>query len=131
MRARNFPARLSAGAFILNSGIGKLKADEQMAAQIHGMATGTYPFLSKLEPERFTKMLAYGEIVVGTLLLAPMVPDRVAGAGLTAFAGGLIGLYLRTPGMRQDGTLRPTQQGTAIAKDSWLLGMGLTLLLSV
>jgi len=50
------------------------------------------------------------------------VPGKVAGAGLTAFAAGLLGLYLRTPGMR------PTQQGTAIAKDVWLLGIGLGLL---
>ncbi len=51
----------------------------------------------------------------------------VAGAALTGFSGALLGLYLRTPGMRQG--LRPTQQGTAIAKDVWLLGIGAGLVL--
>lgn len=129
MRARNIPARLSTGAFILNSGLGKLQADETTAGMVHGMATGTYPFLSRFEPADFTKMLAYGEIALGALLLAPPVSDRIAGAGLTAFASGLLGMYLKTPGMRRDASLRPTQQGTAIAKDSWLLGIGLSLVL--
>jgi hypothetical protein len=53
----------------------------------------------------------------------------VAGAGLTAFGAALTQLYLKTPGMREPGSLRPTQQGTAIAKDVWLVGAGLTLLL--
>jgi hypothetical protein len=41
------------------------------------------------------------------------------------FSGGLVGLYLRTPGMRQPGSLRPTEEGLALAKDTWMLGMGL------
>ncbi|CAM5548372.1 DoxX family membrane protein OS=Streptomyces tendae OX=1932 GN=GUR47_04155 PE=4 SV=1 [Streptomyces tendae] len=35
-----------------------------------------------------------------------------------------MGLYLRTPGMREEGSLRPTQEGTALAKDTWMLGIG-------
>ena len=38
----------------------------------------------------------------------------------------ILGLYLRTPGMHT--RLRPTQQGTPIAKDVWLLGIGVGLL---
>jgi hypothetical protein len=38
-------------------------------------------------------------------------------------------LYLRTPGLRKPGSLRPTQDGTAIAKDVWLLGAGLGLVI--
>ena len=30
--------------------------------------------------------------------------------------------------MRQKGSLRPTHQGTALAKDVWMLGVGLGLL---
>jgi hypothetical protein len=30
--------------------------------------------------------------------------------------------------MREPGSIRPTQQGIAVAKDSWLVGIGLTLL---
>ena len=52
----------------------------------------------------------------------------MAGLSLAAFAGGLLGLYLKTPGLRDEGSLRPTQQGTAIAKDVWLLGIGLSLM---
>jgi hypothetical protein len=55
------------------------------------------------------------------------VPGLLAGAGLTAFSAGLLGLYLRTPGMREEGSLRPTQQGLPIAKDVWMLGSGLSL----
>ena len=52
----------------------------------------------------------------------------VAGAGLTAFSAGLLGLYARTPGMRQEGSIRPTEQGTAVAEDVWMLGIGAALL---
>jgi hypothetical protein len=121
------PTRLAAGAFILNAGIGKWSGDEQTAAGVHGIATGTYPFLGSIEPKKFLRLLAGGEIALGTALLVPVVPAAVAGAGLVAFSAGLLGLYLRTPGMR-DG-LRPTQQGTAIAKDVWLLGIGAGLVL--
>jgi hypothetical protein len=41
---------------------------------------------------------------------------------------GLLGLYLRTPGMRQEGSIRPTEQGLVLAKDVWLLGIGASLL---
>ncbi|MGZ4624379.1 MAG: hypothetical protein ACXVGD_20190 [Blastococcus sp.] len=120
--------RISAGAFILNSGIGKWGADARTAAQLHGFASGTYPFLRKLEPQQFARGLAASEIVIGAALLAPVVPTAVAGAALTGFSGGLLGLYLRTPGMRKPGSLAPTQDGLAIAKDVWLLGIGVGLL---
>jgi hypothetical protein len=74
-------------------------------------------------------MLSAGEITVGALLLTPVVPATVAGLALTTFAGLLARLYLKTPGMREEGSLRPTQQGTPIAKDSWLLAIGTALLL--
>ncbi len=38
---RTLPPRLTAGAFILNSGVGKLSADEETAARLHGMAAST------------------------------------------------------------------------------------------
>ncbi|MGY1633342.1 hypothetical protein ACI784_16705 [Geodermatophilus sp. SYSU D01186] len=120
--------RLSAGAFILNSGLGKRGADESTAAGLHGFAAGTYPFLKDIPPQQFAKGLAYGEIAIGSLLLAPFVPTAVAGAALTAFSGGLLGLYLNTPGMRKPGSLAPTQEGLAVAKDVWLLGIGVGLL---
>jgi hypothetical protein len=120
--------RISAGAFILNSGLGKRDADEATAAGLHGFASGTYPFLKNVDPKTFAKALSYGEIAVGTALLTPFVPTAVAGAVLTAFSGGLLGLYLNTPGMRKPGSLAPTQEGLTVAKDVWLLGIGVGLL---
>jgi hypothetical protein len=120
--------RLSAGALILNSGLEKRGADEATAAGVHGFATGTYPFLKSVPPQQFVQGLAAAEIALGAALLAPFVPTAVAGAALTAFSGGLLGLYLKTPGMRKPNSLAPTEQGLAIAKDSWLLGIGIGLL---
>ncbi len=124
---RTLPARVTAGAFILNAGVGKWNADEETAARLHGMAAGTYPFLAQMKPKDFAKLLSVAEMTVGATLLLPVVPPELAGAGLTAFAGGLLGLYFKTPGMRREGSVRPSQQGTALAKDVWLLGIGLTL----
>jgi hypothetical protein len=92
------------------------------------MASGSYPLFGKLRPADITKLLAVGEIGLGAALLLPVVPAAVAGAGLTAFSAGLLGLYARTPGMRHEGSLRPTRQGVPLAKDIWLAGIGLGLL---
>lgn len=129
VKARHLPQRVAAGAFILNSGIGKLSADEATAAQLHGFATGAYPFLGKLKPKDFVRLLAVSEITLGSLLLVPVVPSAVAGAGLVTFSGGLLGLYARTPGMRKENSPFPTQQGTPLAKDVWMMGIGLGLVI--
>jgi hypothetical protein len=123
------PARVAAGAFILNSGLGKRGADELTAAGMHGFAAGTYPFLKSVPPQQFAKYLSTAEIAIGAALLTPFVPTFVAGTALTAFSGGLLGLYLRTPGMRKEGSLAPTQDGLALAKDAWLAGIGLSIML--
>ena len=129
VKARHLPPRIATGAFILNSGIGKLSADETAAAQMHGFAAGTYPFLKKLKPKDFVRLLAATEITLGTALLVPVIPAAVVGAGLAAFSGGLLGLYIRKPGMRKLGTPLPTEQGTALAKDVWMAGIGLGLMI--
>lgn len=126
--ARQVPIRLTAGAFLINSGLTKRNVDEESAAGLHGFAAGTYPFLGKGEPRKFVKMLSTAEIALGAALVVPTVPAVVAGAGLSAFSLGLIGLYLKTPGMRQEGSLRWTEEGLPLAKDSWLVGIGLFLL---
>jgi hypothetical protein len=129
VRARHLPGRIAAGAFILNSGLGKWSADEETAALLHGMAVGTYPFLAKLKPTDFARLLAASEIALGTSLLLPIIPTWLTGAGLTAFSGGLLGLYAKTPGMRKEGSPFPTQQGVPLAKDAWMLGIGLGLII--
>ena len=129
MRLRNLPTRLATGAFIAHSGWSKWSGTQETAAGIHQMASGAYPFLGQVDPHTFLKGLSAAEMTVGAVLLAPVVPAGVAGAALTAFSGGLIGLYARTPALRQNGGIWPSQQGTAIAKDSWMLGIGLGLVI--
>lgn len=125
----HIPVRLATGAFIANSGLTKLRSGEEVAKGVHGMASGTYPVLEGMDPVQFTKALGAVEVALGTALAVPIVPTSLAAAGLTAFASGLLGLYARTPGMRQEGSWRPSQDGTALAKDVWLAGIGVTLLM--
>lgn len=123
---RQLPLRLTAGGFLINSGLAKVGADEVTAKQLQGFASGTYPFLARTNPQTFTTLLAAGELALGAAVL--VLPGAVAGAGLAMFSAGLIGLYLRTPGMRQEGSLRPTEQGIKLSKDIWLLGIGASLI---
>ena len=126
--ASEIAPRIATGAFILNSGLGKRNVDEGTAAGLHGFATGTYPFLGKVAPKTFAKALSTTEIVIGAALLTPFVPTVVAGAALTGFSAGLLGLYLRTPGMRKEGSIAPTQEGLTISKDVWMTGIGIGLI---
>jgi uncharacterized membrane protein YphA (DoxX/SURF4 family) len=129
-KLRRAPLRLTTGAFVLSSGLDKWKGDEQTAAQIHGFAAGTYPFLKSIEPTTFLRLLAAAEIGIGSALLLPVVPAVLAGPALTGFSAGLLGLYLRTPGMRRGpNDLRSTPQGLPISKDVWMLGAGLGLVI--
>jgi hypothetical protein len=127
VKPQHLPARIAVGAFIINSGVGKLRAVDEMAAGVHGFASGTYPFLRKLKARDFTRLLGATEVALGSALVLPVVPSSIAGAGLAAFSGGLLGLYIKTPGMRRPGSLLPTQEGTAMAKDIWLAGIGISL----
>lgn len=131
----HFPMRLAVGIFILNSGMNKVTGDDTYLEHVYGTALTAYPILdkfgaSKVGASNFGKFFGACEILLASALLLPTVPDTLVGVALTSFASGLVGLYLRIPGMREEGTLRPTQQGTALAKDIWLLGAGLTLALS-
>jgi hypothetical protein len=128
LTSRDVPGRFVTGAFILHSGIDKWSGPPEVAGAIHGMASGAYPFLGSIPAEKFLKLLAAGEIATGGALLVPFVSNKVAGAALTAFAGSLLGLYWRTPGMRKPGSVWPTQNGIAVSKDVWMLGIGLGLL---
>jgi hypothetical protein len=129
MNLTHAPLRLATGAYILNSGISKLGADEGTAQFLHGSAASTYPSLFKdMKPKSFAQLLAASEIAVGAALLTPKVSSTVAGAALTGFGASLVGMYLRTPSMTLDDGIRPSQEGIAVAKDVWLVGAGLTLL---
>ncbi|WP_410818549.1 hypothetical protein [Micromonospora sp. 050-3] len=129
MKFAHLPLRVSIGAYFLNSGLGKRTLEGTAAEGLHGMAVAAMPQLGQLEPGRFAKLLSYSEIALGAALIAPFVPAPLVGLGLTAFGAGLVQLYLKTPGMREPGSIRPTQQGAGLAKDVWLVGAGLTLVL--
>ncbi|MGH3503500.1 MAG: hypothetical protein ACRDQA_21755 [Nocardioidaceae bacterium] len=129
MRLRNMPTRLATGAYILHSGVTKFGGGPELAAGVHGMAAGAFPVLKSIEPLDFLRALSIGEVTTGAALLAPFVPNRFAGALLTGFSGGLVTMYLRTPALRNPGSIWPNDQGTAVSKDAWMLGIGLGLLL--
>jgi uncharacterized membrane protein YphA (DoxX/SURF4 family) len=128
MKLRNVPTRLATGAYILHSGLEKWSGSEQQAQGVHGMASGAFPFLKGVRPTDFLKSLSVGEIAVGAVLLAPVVPSAVAGAALTGFSGALLTMYLRTPALHRPGSIWPTQNGVGVSKDVWMLGIGVGLL---
>lgn len=124
----NYPARVAVGMFILNSGMNKLIGDENYLEHVFSTAITAYPFLESAGASKFGKVFGTFEVMLGSILLAPIFSDVTAGSFLVPFSLGLVGLYIKIPGMRLDGSLRPSGQGIALAKDSWLLGVGLSLL---
>lgn len=129
MKLSHIPLRVATGAYILHSGLSKQNLEGQATEGMHAMAAGAIPAVKKVPAQRFAQLLSAGEIALGGALLAPFVSSRIAGAAMAGFSAGLIRLYLKTPGMRQEGSIKPTQDGIGLAKDVWLLGAGLTLLL--
>jgi hypothetical protein len=129
MRISHLPLRLTTGAFILNSGLGKRGADTDAATGMRDMASSVVPQAADMKPEQFAKALSTGEIALGVALLTPLVSPLKAGLALTAFSAGLLEMYRRTPGMTQEDGIRPTPSGLGMAKDVWMLGAGLALVL--
>lgn len=124
------PGRLVTGAFVLHSGWEKWKGSVQQAEGVHASAAAAFPFLRSVAPTTFLRALSVGEITVGTLLLTPVVPNRVAGGALTGFAAALLTFYGRAPGLRRPGSIWPTPEGIGVSKDAWMLGIGLELVTS-
>jgi uncharacterized membrane protein YphA (DoxX/SURF4 family) len=129
IKPRDIPGRLVAGAYILHTGLGKWNVDAEGAAGLHATAAGAFPFLRPIPPKQFATLLSATEITVGTVLLAPVIPTAVAGLALTGFAGALVTMYLRTPTMHETGSIWPSRSGIGVSKDSWLLAMGVGLLI--
>ena len=129
MRISHLPLRLTTGAYILNSGLGKRGADEGTAAWMKSQAALVVPQADSMEPQQFAKVLSTGEIALGAALLTPLVSPLKAGLALTAFSAGLLQMYRKTPGMTQEDGIRPTPEGLGMAKDVWMLGAGLALVL--
>jgi hypothetical protein len=129
LKASQAPTRIAAGAFILNSGLSKLRAKPDEAEHLHAMAKSAYPIVDRVSPETFTRVLSLGEIGLGATLLTPFAPSWLAGAGLTGFSSALLGIYARTPGMHEEHGPRPTPEGLPLAKDVWLASIGVSILL--
>lgn len=128
MRLDTALLRAVPGAFILNSGIGKLGMDEETAKGLQEMAVNGVSMVEDMTPAQFGKFLSYGEIAVGAALLLPFVPTRIAGAALTTFSAGLVANYFSIDSMTKDDGIRPSADGTAVAKDTWLAAIGLSLM---
>jgi uncharacterized membrane protein YphA (DoxX/SURF4 family) len=126
-KLRRAPLRITTGALILNAGASKFGADDDSVKKLHGMAVNTFPVVEKVEPRVFVRALSAGEMALGAALLLPIVPPAVAGLGLAAFAGSLLTVWWRMPGMHLEGSPRPTQQGMPYAKDAWMFGAGASL----
>ncbi|GAA3290044.1 hypothetical protein ACFFON_16905 [Arthrobacter citreus] len=129
MRISHIPLRLATGAYILNSGLGKRNLDKESAAGLQQMASNAFPQVMDLDSERFGKLLSAAEITVGLTLLLPFVPSRLAGLVLGAFSGGMLTMYAKTPGLTEPDGIRPTAQGTPLAKDVWMAGIAASLIL--
>jgi hypothetical protein len=127
-RISHLPLRAATGAFILNAGLAHLRADDETAKGTHAMAAGAYPIFEDMDPNAFGRILATGEIALGAALLIPVIPSGLAGIGLAAFSGGLLGIYVKSPRMHEEGSLRPTPEGVAVAKDAWMAGIAAALI---
>ena len=110
LAARDVPVRLATGAYIAHSGLEKMARfrGAGRGATWHGCDCLPRSW-RPIPPQRFLRMLAAGEIVTGTLLLDPLIPNGVAGAALTVFSGGLVAMYARTPTMHKPGSVWPTR----------------------
>ncbi len=77
MKISHLPLRLATGAFILNSGVSKMSAVEEVAQDVHGFATAAYPELKRLGPEQFVRLLAAGEIAAAFDVTRPAVSQHL------------------------------------------------------
>lgn len=129
MYLRNVPMRLATGAFILNSGIEKWSGGREQAEAVHGMASNAFGVVKDIDPTLFLRGLSVGEVALGAALLSPTVSSVRAGVALTAFSGGLLAVYLKTPALRKPNSVRPSQAGLGVSKDVWMFSIGLGLVL--
>ncbi|WP_331460337.1 MULTISPECIES: hypothetical protein [unclassified Arthrobacter] len=129
MKISHIPLRLTTGAYILNSGLNKRNLDAESAAGLQQMAANAFPQVQDIEPVKFGKLLSNAEICVGLSLLLPFVPSRLAGLILGCFSGGMVRMYLKTPGMTEQDGIRPSADGMGLAKDTWMAGVAAALIL--
>lgn len=120
--------RSVSGAFILNSGIGKIGMPAEYSAGIQQAAASGIPLMAKLPSDKFGSYLGYAETAIAGALLAPFVSNRIAGAGLTAFSAGLLSMYFANPENTEEDGIRPSSEGLSLAKDVFMLAIGAALM---
>ena len=129
MRISNAILRGVPGAFLLQSGYGKLGMDAESAEGLKQFASTGVPQFADWDSQTFTKFIAGTELALGTALLSPFVSKRLAGAGLLAFSAGLLSMYFRNSDMTQEDGIRPSEQGLTLSKDAFLAAIGAALVL--
>ena len=77
MSLAQLPLRLTTGAFVLNSGIGKLSISDEEAEGLQQMAANGVPVLADMSPAAFRRVIAATEISVGAAQL--IQKSRLAG----------------------------------------------------
>lgn len=127
LRLTSLALRVPTGLYILEAGIDKFGLDAEDAKGLRDMAAGGIGALKEFDPETFGKALATAETAIGAALLCPLVPNRLAGAGLVAFGGGLLTMYFGEDKYTKSDGIRPSQEGSSLGKDFWLVGTGLAL----
>ena len=127
-KLRRAPLRIASGAYLLNSGVTKLSADDETAKRMQELASGAYPVTDKLQPNVFVKTLGAAEIAVGGALLLPIVPPVAAGAALAGFSGLVLNMYVNSPQLHEGSSPRPTVEGATYVKDVALAGIGIGLI---
>ena len=120
--------RVPTGLYILNAGLGKFGAIGEAAEGLQGMAATGVPAVKELDADTFAKTLAASETALGAALLAPFVSNKLAGIGLAGFGATLLTMYFGDDEMTEDDGIRPSSDGTALAKDSWLVAIGAALM---
>lgn len=117
------------GAYILQSGYGKLSLDAASAEGLKQFAATGIPQFAEWDSEVFGKFIAGSELLVGGLLVTPFVSKRLAGAALLTFSAGMLTMYFRNPGMTQEDGIRPSQEGTGLSKDVFMAAIGAALMI--
>jgi uncharacterized membrane protein YkgB len=131
MALADLPLRGATGGFLAWSGVRTLQRPQRGDALLTAAAHSA-PALEDVfgaEPARFARVVGAVELGLGAWVLSGAW-RRAAGLALAAYAAGPLSLIVTVPGNRVAGSRwEPSDQGTALAKDVWLLGAGLSLAL--
>ena len=114
--------------FFVHTALAKRELDEKGAKGLHRFASAAYPVLRAVSPTTFVRGMTIAESALAASLLVPVVPAPIGAAGLTVFGSALMGTYARVPGLRREGSVRPSEIGLSLAKDTWMVAAGLALL---